>query len=141
MSSLDRTRDAIDLVAASVGVSLRIIEHAIFGKYLVYRRAPTRGSFSPKTSRRLRMSKVDMQDGGTHGRVGQFEFYATNDLSNWGAALVQRAFGDDATEKRVSLVQNTYRYVRLRALTETGGGPWTSMAELNFFTSCLRPRR
>ena len=43
VSSLDRTRDAIDLVAASVGASLGIIEHAIFGKYLAYGRAPTRG--------------------------------------------------------------------------------------------------
>jgi len=43
VSSLDRTRDAIDLVAASVGAFLGIIEHAIFGKYLVYSRAPTRG--------------------------------------------------------------------------------------------------
>src|SRR5882724_5955355 len=43
VSSLDRTRDAIDLVAASVGAFLGIIERAIFGKYLVYGRAPTRG--------------------------------------------------------------------------------------------------
>ncbi len=43
VSSLDRTRDAIDLVAASVDASLGIVEHAIFGKYLVYGRAPTRG--------------------------------------------------------------------------------------------------
>jgi hypothetical protein len=32
VSSLDRTRDAIDLAAASVDVSLGIVEHAIFGK-------------------------------------------------------------------------------------------------------------
>src|SRR5258708_22618206 len=43
VSCLDRARDAIDLVAASVNASLGIVEHAIFGKYLVYRCAPTRG--------------------------------------------------------------------------------------------------
>src|SRR5258705_2738969 len=42
VSSLDRARDLIDLVAASVDASLGIVEHAIFGEDLVYRRAPTR---------------------------------------------------------------------------------------------------
>ena len=43
VSSLDCTRDAIDLVAASVDASLGIVEDAIFVKYLVYGCAPTRG--------------------------------------------------------------------------------------------------
>src|SRR5439155_56948 len=38
VSSLDRARDSIDLVAASVDASLGIVEHAIFGEDLVYRR-------------------------------------------------------------------------------------------------------
>src|SRR6267154_3683370 len=42
VSSLDRARDSIDLVAASVDASLGIVEHAIFGEDLIYRRAPTR---------------------------------------------------------------------------------------------------
>src|SRR5258705_12594207 len=42
VSSLDRARDSIDLVAASVDASLGIVEHAIFGEDLVYRRAPAR---------------------------------------------------------------------------------------------------
>src|SRR5207302_8410273 len=42
VSSLDRARDSIDLVAASVDASLGIVEHAIFREDLVYRRAPTR---------------------------------------------------------------------------------------------------
>jgi hypothetical protein len=60
VSSLDRARDAIDLVAATVD-ALGLEEHAIFGEDLGDGRAPSRaGSFSPKTSRRLRVSKVDM---------------------------------------------------------------------------------
>jgi hypothetical protein len=70
------------------------------------------------------------QDGGTHGRIGQYEFYATNNLSNWGTPLATGTFANDATEKQVLLSQNSYRYIRLRALTEANGGPWTSMAEL-----------
>ncbi len=42
VSSLDRARDSIDLVAASVDASLGIVEHAIFGEDLVNRRTPTR---------------------------------------------------------------------------------------------------
>jgi len=60
VSCLDRARDAIDLVAATVDARFGVVEHAVFGPELVDGRAPTRGSFSPKTSRRLRVSKVDM---------------------------------------------------------------------------------
>src|ERR1022692_4616429 len=68
------------------------------------------------------------QDGGKNGRIGQYEFYATNDLSNWGTPLATGSFANDATEKQVLFASSIYRYVRLRALTEANGGPWTSMA-------------
>ena len=42
MSSLDRAGNSIDLVVTSVGASLGIVEHAIFGEDLVNRRAPMR---------------------------------------------------------------------------------------------------
>src|SRR5881409_3882604 len=42
VSSLDRARDAIDLVAATVDAP-GLVEHAIFGEDLVDRRAPARG--------------------------------------------------------------------------------------------------
>jgi hypothetical protein len=50
VSSLDRARDSIDLVAASVDASLGIAEHAIFGEDFVNRARRRAGSFSPKTS-------------------------------------------------------------------------------------------
>jgi hypothetical protein len=71
------------------------------------------------------------QDGGTNGRIGQYEFYATNNLSNWGPALATGTFANDATEKQVLFTANTYRYIRLRALTEANGYQFTSMAELS----------
>ena len=43
VSSLDRARDAIDLVAAAVDARFGIVEHAIFGPELVEGRTPTRG--------------------------------------------------------------------------------------------------
>jgi hypothetical protein len=42
VSRLDRTRDSINLVAALVGASLGIVEHAIFREDFVNCRAPTR---------------------------------------------------------------------------------------------------
>src|SRR5262245_41755508 len=43
VSSLDRARDAIDLVAATVDAPAGIVEHAIFGEDLVDGCAPTLG--------------------------------------------------------------------------------------------------
>src|SRR5262249_21743974 len=43
MSSLNRSRDAIDGVAAMVGSAHRIVKYAVFGPELVDRRAPTQG--------------------------------------------------------------------------------------------------
>jgi len=48
-----------DLVGATIGAS-GLVEHAIFGEDLIDGCPSTDGSFSPKTSSRLRMSKVDM---------------------------------------------------------------------------------
>src|SRR5205823_5654174 len=61
------------------------------------------------------------QDGGVNGRIGRYEFYATDNLSNWGNPVATGIFANDATGKRVSFPQGTYRYVRLRALTEANG--------------------
>jgi hypothetical protein len=43
VSRLDRARDAIDLVAATVEAPGGVVEHAIFGEDLVDDRTPTRG--------------------------------------------------------------------------------------------------
>jgi hypothetical protein len=47
VSSLDRARDAIDFVAAAMH-AFGLVEHTIFGKYLVDGRAPTRGVIFPE---------------------------------------------------------------------------------------------
>jgi hypothetical protein len=71
------------------------------------------------------------QDGEVNGRIGQYEFYATNKLPNWGPALATGTFANNATEKQVLFTTNTYRYIRLRALTEANGRQFTSMAEIS----------
>ena len=82
------------------------------------------------------------QDGSQNGRIGQYEFYVSSDLNpdgtvNWGTAVTPlgATFVNDATEKQVLFTAKSGRYVRLRALSEVNGNPWTSMAELNVLGS------
>jgi hypothetical protein len=60
MSRLDGACDAIDLVAATVDTLAGIIENDTFGVDLVDRCASPLRVVSPKTSRRFRISKVEM---------------------------------------------------------------------------------
>ncbi|MDA8105735.1 MAG: putative Ig domain-containing protein [Nitrospiraceae bacterium] len=71
------------------------------------------------------------QDGSANGRVGQYEFYVSSDGVNWGSAVAAGTFANTATEKEVRFTATAGRYVRLKALTEVNGNPWTSMAEIN----------
>ncbi|MBI4687069.1 MAG: discoidin domain-containing protein [Nitrospirae bacterium] len=70
------------------------------------------------------------QDGWSHGRVGQYEFYVSMDGVSWGAAVAAGTFANSAAEKEVSFTQKRGKFIRLRAITEVNGNPWTSMAEL-----------
>ena len=71
------------------------------------------------------------QDGGVNGRIGQYEFYVSIDGSNWGNPVTTGTFANSALEKEVLFPSKTGRFIRLRALTEVNGNPWTSMAEIN----------
>jgi len=76
-------------------------------------------------------SCLPRQDGGTNGRIGQYEFYVSSDGLNWDIPVASGTFINSATVKEVLFAKKTGRYVRLRALTEVNGKPWTSLAELN----------
>jgi hypothetical protein len=45
--------------------------------------------------------------------------------------MCRRTFANDATEKEVLFTQKAGQYVRLRALSEVNGNPWTHAAEIN----------
>ena len=75
------------------------------------------------------------QDGSANGRIGQYEFYVSADGVNWGSPVASGVFANDAREKEVSFALKTGQFVRLRALSEVNGKPWTSMAELNLIGS------
>src|SRR5688572_13852941 len=80
------------------------------------------------------------QDGFPHGRIGQYEVYVSLDGTTWGAAVSAGTLANISTQQEVLLTTpKTGQYMRLRALTEVEGRPYTSMAELNVLQSGNRP--
>jgi hypothetical protein len=77
------------------------------------------------------MSYLTRQDGNDNGVVGQYEFYASTDSSNWGTAVKTGTFASDHTEKVVTFPSKVARYIRFRALSEIQGKQFTAVAELN----------
>ncbi len=82
---------------------------------------------------------VPRQDGSPDGMVKDYEFYVSPDGVNWGTPVATGTWAADATEKQVSFASTTGQYVRLRALSEVNGLPYTSMAELHVQGSCIPP--
>jgi hypothetical protein len=66
-----------------------------------------------------------------NGRIAQWEFYVSTSTANWGTPVATGTFANDATEKEVLFTQKAGQYVRLRALSEVNGNPWTHAAEIN----------
>ena len=80
------------------------------------------------------------QDGATAGNIGQYEFYVSGDGVNWGSPAAAGLLSNNQSEEEVAFVPRNGRFVRLRALTEASGLPWTVVAELNVLTpQCLSP--
>jgi endo-alpha-N-acetylgalactosaminidase len=66
-----------------------------------------------------------------NGRIGNYQVYLSSDGTNWGTAVASGTFPNTTTEQDVHFAAASARYVRLVALTEVNGQPWTSIAELN----------
>ncbi len=75
------------------------------------------------------------QDGGVNGRIANYEFYVSEDGVNWGNPVATGIFLNDATQKQAICAPKTGQFIRLRALSEVNGNPWTSMAELDVLGS------
>jgi hypothetical protein len=75
------------------------------------------------------------QDGSANGRIGQYEFYVSADGVNWGSPVASGVFANDSKEKEVSFTPAAGQFVRLRALSEVNGRPWTSAAEISLIGS------
>ncbi|MGY0232244.1 discoidin domain-containing protein [Longispora urticae] len=66
-----------------------------------------------------------------NGRIANYEVYVSTDGTTWGTAVATGTFTNNTTEQAVNFAARTGRYVKLRALTEVNGNPWTSVAEIN----------
>ena len=77
------------------------------------------------------------QDGNPNGTIAGYQFYVSTDGTTWGTAVAAGTLAADTTEKTVRFTAKTGRYVRLVALSEMNGKPWTSAAELNVFGTAV----
>ena len=77
------------------------------------------------------LPRQDVGPGDENGMINEYEFYVSGDSDDWGAAVATGAFAKDKTEKQVSFDHTLGQYIRLVALSEVNGNPWTTMAELN----------
>ncbi len=67
----------------------------------------------------------------TNGRISEYAFYVSEDGANWTEATTG-TFPDTKEEQLVTWTTPiSGRFVRLVALTEVNGNPWTAIAELN----------
>ncbi len=84
------------------------------------------------------------QDGSACGWIKQYEFYVSTDGVTWGTPVASGTFnyGSLSTQcpgpgasvpsaLQIAFPQTTAQYIRLRALSEINGNPWTSVAEIN----------
>lgn len=66
-----------------------------------------------------------------NGRISTYEVLLSSDGTNWGSPVATGTFPNSTAERTVTIPPTMARYVRLRALGEVNGNPWTSAAELN----------
>lgn len=77
------------------------------------------------------MRCLPRQDKDANGIIADYEFYATEDASNWGTKVASGTFDSTRNEHVVTFPRMNARYIRLVALSEINGGAWTSLAELD----------
>jgi hypothetical protein len=71
------------------------------------------------------------REGGGNGTIGDYECYVGDDPKQLGEPVGKGRFSQPNAENRVLFPQPlTGRYLRLRAVNEVNGQPWTSIAEL-----------
>jgi glucose/arabinose dehydrogenase len=66
----------------------------------------------------------------SNGRIGDYEVHTSTDGTTWGTAAATGTWIDTPAEQTACFSPRSARYLRIRALTEVAGRPWTSVAEL-----------
>jgi hypothetical protein len=72
-----------------------------------------------------------------NGRIAAYEVHVSSDPTAWGSPVAAGAFPNSAAQQVVRFAPRYGRYVRLRALSSVGGGPWMAVAELSAGASGL----
>ena len=81
------------------------------------------------------------QDGNPNGTIAAYEFSVSPDGLTWGPPAVAGTLAANITEKTVRFPAKLGRFVRLVALSEINGKPYTSAAEIKFLVSRSPPDR
>lgn len=72
--------------------------------------------------------------GAANGLIGEYEVYGSNEQStidaDWGEPLSAGSFDGSTSTQVAPFEAASVRYLKLVALTEAGGNPWTTVAEL-----------
>ncbi|HEV59000.1 MAG TPA: discoidin domain-containing protein [Phycisphaerales bacterium] len=67
-----------------------------------------------------------------NGRIGRYEFYVSNDGKDWGRVVATGRFRNTSALQKVTFDKPaTARFIRLVALSEVVGQPYTTVAELD----------
>jgi regulation of enolase protein 1 (concanavalin A-like superfamily) len=70
------------------------------------------------------------QDSYTDGNISEYEFYVSEDGTNWGQPVASGTFSATKTEKEILFPQTYARYVRLLSYSDVYGDDATNVAEL-----------
>ena len=79
------------------------------------------------------ISSLPRQDDNNHGVIAQHQVFVSTDGKTWGNPVAFGNWYNDATEKYANFEPVKARYVRLVALSDVTGDPWTSCADFNVY--------
>ncbi|WP_406514978.1 discoidin domain-containing protein [Streptomyces sp. NBC_00873] len=68
---------------------------------------------------------------GENGRIAKYEVYTSTDGTTWGNPVATGTWANTSDEEQACFTPVSGRYIRLRALSEVNGNPWTAAAEIN----------
>lgn len=70
------------------------------------------------------------QDESDHGTIKDYEFFVSNDGVGFGEPIAKGTFENNKDKKSVTFKAVSCRFIKLKALSEVNGDPWTSAAEI-----------
>lgn len=84
------------------------------------------------------ISVLPRQDNNQHGWIARHEVAVSTDGNNW-ELVATGNWPIDALMKYANFETKSARYIRIRALTEIYGNPWTSIADISVFDAGQGP--